>query len=154
MNPRDELARIIASDPRYALDAYVFVIDALTLARRRKLAAVEKNDGADSLSRKARGPRGSAPRPKKRGLTGHVNGRELCAAFRELAVVHYGALAATVLGHWGVYSTGDIGEIVFNMITAGGLEKTPGDSRSDFDDVFDFETALKPESFVAADDSM
>jgi uncharacterized repeat protein (TIGR04138 family) len=152
MNALEELARIIAGDPRYAVDAYVLVIDALTLARRRKLAAVEKHDGADSLSRKVRSPRGAAPTPKKRGLAGHVNGRELCEAFRELALVHYGALAAIVLGHWGVHSTGDIGEIVFNMITAGGLEKMPSDSRSDFDDVFDFETALKPASFVAADD--
>ncbi len=154
MNPRDELARIIASDPRYAVDAYVFVVDALSLARRRKLAVAKKDAAADGFSQRAGGPRGSAPRPKKRGLTGHVNGRELCEAFRELALLHYGALAATVLGHWGVRSTSDIGEIVFNMITAGGLEKTPGDSRSDFDEVFDFETALKPPSFVPADDSI
>jgi uncharacterized repeat protein (TIGR04138 family) len=154
MNPRDELARIIALDPRYAVDAYVFVIDALTLARRRKLAGLEKDESTAGFSQKARGPRGSAPRPKKRGLTGHVNGHELCEAFRELALLHYGAMAATVLGHWGVRSTGDIGEIVFNMITAGGLEKTPSDSRSDFNDVFDFETALKPASFVPADDSI
>ena len=52
--------------------------------------------------------------------------------------------AATVLAHWGVRSTSDIGDIVYNLIAAGDLEKTAADSRSDFDNVFDFETALKP----------
>ncbi len=83
-----------------------------------------------------------------------MSGRELCEGVRELALKQYGALATTVLGHWGVRSTADVGEIVFNMIAAGGLEKTPGDCRSDFHDVFDFETALKPESLLAADDAV
>jgi uncharacterized repeat protein (TIGR04138 family) len=53
-------------------------------------------------------------------------------------------MAATVLSHWGVRSTSDIGDIVYNMIAAGDLEKMPSDSRSDFDEVFDFAKALKP----------
>ena len=61
-----------------------------------------------------------------------------------MALRQYGLLAATVLDHWGVRSTSDIGDIVYNLIAAGDLEKTPNDSRSDFDNVFDFEAALKP----------
>ena len=57
-----------------------------------------------------------------------------------------------MLDHWGVRSTSDIGEIVYNLIAAGDLEKTPSDSRSDFDHVFDFETAFKPGPTVASDD--
>ena len=44
----------------------------------------------------------------------------------------------------GTASTSDIGEIVYNLIASGDLDKTPADQRSDFDDVFDFATALRP----------
>jgi uncharacterized repeat protein (TIGR04138 family) len=57
-----------------------------------------------------------------------------------------------VLNHWGMRSTADIGDIVYNLIAAGDLEKTPSDSRSDFDDVFDFDTAFKPRSTIASCD--
>ncbi len=65
----------------------------------------------------------------------------------------FGLLAATVFGHWGVRSTSDIGDIVYHLIDAGDLEKTPSDSRSDFDNVFDFETALRPRPLLANDDT-
>ena len=57
-----------------------------------------------------------------------------------------------MLAHWGIRSTSDIGEIVYNLIAAGDLEKTPSDSRSDFDNVFDFETAFKPGSSLPLTD--
>jgi uncharacterized repeat protein (TIGR04138 family) len=76
----------------------------------------------------------------------------VCEAVRRLALRQYGLLAATVLAHWGIRSTSDVGEIVYNMIATGDLEKTPSDSRSDFDNVFDFETALRPKLFQAMDD--
>lgn len=152
MNFRDEFARVIAGDPRYSIDAYEFIVAALSRARRRKLAAAQKEQDTERPKGAARGARGPTPRSKKKMTSGHVSGRELCEAVRDLAVREYGSLAATVLGHWGVHSTADIGDVVFNMIAAGGLEKTPSDSRSDFDNVFDFETALKPRSLLAADD--
>ena len=55
---------------------------------------------------------------------------ELCEAVRKLALRQYGLLAGTVLAHWGVRSTSDIGDIVYNLIAAGDLEKTDGDSRT------------------------
>ena len=57
----------------------------------------------------------------------HVNGRELCEGARRLALEHYGLMAMTVLALWGIRSTSDIGEIVFNLIASGDLEKTPND---------------------------
>jgi uncharacterized repeat protein (TIGR04138 family) len=85
---------------------------------------------------------------------GHVDAGELCDAVRKLGLRQYGSLAATLLAHWGVHSTADIGEIVFNLIAAGDLEKTDGDSRSDFNNLFDFETAFNaPTSPPAADRS-
>ena len=57
-------------------------------------------------------------------------------------------MAITVLNEWGIHSTSDIGEIVFNLIASGDLDKTPSDKRSDFDDVFDFAKALQPKSLL------
>ena len=37
MNFRDELARIIAGDPRYSIEAYAFVLEALNHAKYVKL---------------------------------------------------------------------------------------------------------------------
>ena len=74
---------------------------------------------------------------------GHVDAGELCDAVRKLGLRQYGSLAAMLLAHWGVRSTADIGEIVYNLIVAGDLEKTEGDSRSDFDNLFDFNIAFK-----------
>ena len=37
MSFRDELARIIADDPRYSIDAYAFILEALNHARHQKL---------------------------------------------------------------------------------------------------------------------
>ncbi len=81
-----------------------------------------------------------------------MTGRELCESVKKVALGQYGLLAATVLAHWGIRSTSDIGDIVYNMIAAGDLEKTPSDSRADFDNVYDFATALKPKLALALDE--
>ncbi len=52
-------------------------------------------------------------------------------------------MAKTVLKHWGVSSTGDFGNIVFNLIDTQLLTKTEQDARSDFENVFDFEEAFR-----------
>ena len=154
MSFRDELARIIANDPRYSIDAYAFILEALNHARHRKLKLKGKGQNPDQkrASRAARSERPGSSADKKSRVSGHVAGQELCESVRKLALRQYGFLAATVLDHWGVRSTSDIGEIVYNLIAAGDLEKTPSDSRSDFDQIFDFETAFKPGPTVASDD--
>jgi len=152
MNFRDELARIIASDPRYTIEAYAFTLEALHHARAQKLKGKSRDPDQERSSQPARGARSSSSQSKKPRGSDHVTGRELCEAVRKLALRQFGLLAAIVLGHWGVRSTSDIGEIVYNLIAAGDLEKTPDDSRSDFDNVFNFETALKPKTLLAADD--
>ena len=58
----------------------------------------------------------------------------------------------TVLKQWGLRSTSDIGEMVYNLIASGDLEKTPKDARSDFDDVYDFEAAFRRDYVLALDD--
>jgi uncharacterized repeat protein (TIGR04138 family) len=59
-----------------------------------------------------------------------------------------------VLGTWGIYSTRDFGEIVFNMIDIGQMRKTRKDKREDFHDVYDFEEAFTRDlSFSVPDNS-
>jgi uncharacterized repeat protein (TIGR04138 family) len=149
---RDELARVIANDPRYSIEAYAFILEALNQARQLKLKGLGRDratrDAAKS-SAKAPPEPGSSGKPR---VMGHVDAGELCDAVRKLGLRQYGSLAAMLLAHWGVHSTADIGEIVYNLIAAGDLEKTEGDSRSDFNNLFEFETAFKaPSSPPAAD---
>jgi uncharacterized repeat protein (TIGR04138 family) len=111
------VAKVVAKDLRYKPAGYEFLFDALDATRRR--LSKERNH-----------------------KVGHVTGAELSEGFRRLAIDHFGLMARTVLGQWGIHSTADIGEMVFNLIDSGDLEKTESDSRADFKDVFDFEGAF------------
>src|SRR6185437_6521372 len=73
----------------------------------------------------------------------HLTGQELCEAIRLFALDQFGYMAKCVLNSWGVHSTSDFGEIVFNLIRIGQMRKTSKDRREDFDDVFDFEAGLR-----------
>ena len=46
--------------------------------------------------------------------------------------------APTVLGHWGIASTADLGRMVFTLIDVGLLARQPSDKPEDFDRVYDF----------------
>ncbi len=153
MSIRDELARVIARDSRYSIEAYAFVLESLRLARHHKLKGQAKRRERTAASR----PRKKNPKPKADQTefdeSGHVTGRELCQAARRLALRHYGLMALTVLEQWGLRSTSDIGNIVFSLIDTGNLDKTPTDTRADFDHVYDFETALRPKLVLAEKNS-
>lgn len=73
----------------------------------------------------------------------HVDGKELAHAVRELALERFGLMSRLVLEHWGVRSTADVGDIVFAMVDTGLLMSQPGDSRTDFADVFAFDEAFE-----------
>ena len=73
----------------------------------------------------------------------HVDGRELAHAVRELALERFGVLSRLVLDHWGVRCTAHVGDIVFALVDTGLLMSQPGDSRQDFEDVFDFDEAFE-----------
>lgn len=72
----------------------------------------------------------------------HLTGRELAVGCRDLALQRYGVLARTVLDHWGVRDSADIGEIVFALVDVGLLASQPNDSKEDFIGVFDFHQAF------------
>ena len=73
----------------------------------------------------------------------HISGQELANGVRRLALEHYGPMARTVLQHWGIHATEDLGDIVFALVECGVLVRQEGDSREDFRDVFDFEEAFE-----------
>jgi uncharacterized repeat protein (TIGR04138 family) len=73
----------------------------------------------------------------------HITGGELAHGVRELALKQYGPMARTVLAHWGIHETEDLGDIVFAMVECGVLIKREEDRREDFQDVFDFEEVFE-----------
>ena len=99
-------------NPRYSDTAYLFVLAALQFA-------INELD---------------EPR--------HITGQELAEGCRDLAIERFGPMARTVLEHWGIHSTGDMGEIVYALIECRVLIKQDDDSLDDFQDVFDFDDAF------------
>jgi len=73
----------------------------------------------------------------------HVSGQELAEGVRGLALDRFGPMARTVLEHWGIHDTEDMGRVVFAMVEQGILIKQDGDQPEDFSDVFDFEEAFE-----------
>jgi len=69
----------------------------------------------------------------------HISARELTVEVGRLAIERYGLLSRTVLGHWGIQATEDVGAIVFALVDAGILVKQDDDRIEDFAEVFDFE---------------
>jgi uncharacterized repeat protein (TIGR04138 family) len=106
------LEQVIAKDPRYKPEAYVFVHDALGHTWSR-------------LNQRR-----------------HITGKELLDGIRDLALKRYGPMARAVLNSWGVRTTDDFGIIVFNLVDAGVLSKTDEDHIEDFHAVYDFDEAF------------
>ncbi len=120
------LISVLKRDRRYKFEAYEFVREALSYAQN-----VMQIEGGEPVG----------PNPDER----HLTGQQLCEASRQYALEQYGLLAKVVLNSWGILSTGDLGEIVYNMIGAQMMKKSTSDRREDFDDVFDFAVAFEQE---------
>ena len=123
------LVQLVRRDRRYPLDAYLFVRDALSYAA--DILAM----GCESVTETSAG---KTPR-----IEHHLTGQELCEALRIFAMNQFGLMSPAVLKSWGICSTGDFGEIVYNMIEAGLMKKSQGDRRCHFDEVYDFDTAFE-----------
>jgi uncharacterized repeat protein (TIGR04138 family) len=48
-----------------------------------------------------------------------------------------------VLNRWGLRSTSDFGEVVYNLIRIGEMKKSKTDRREDFDNVYNFDEAFR-----------
>src|SRR5262245_63706178 len=134
LDPGHPLAKLLKHDKRYKFDAYVFVFEALNYAQEQMGLGEEKSAEEEEPTETKRGA--------KRKVERHLTGQQLCTAARQYALEQYGLMAKAVLNSWGLKSTRDIGEIVFNLIEIGQMRKTKQDTRDDFDNVFDFDTAF------------
>ena len=126
---------LLKHDRRYKPHAYTFVFEALHYAQ----TVLEL--GADKPSEPAAAP--SDEEEESESPQRHVTGQELCEAIRQYSLEMYGYMSKTVLNSWGIRTTGDFGEIVFNLIKIGKMRKTPDDCREDFENVYDFDEAFE-----------
>jgi uncharacterized repeat protein (TIGR04138 family) len=78
---------------------------------------------------------------------GHISCEELLDGLRVTAARQFGPMAKEVLNHWAIYTTRDIGNIVFGLIEADLLESSEEDLIEDFDDVFDFRKVFEEDYF-------
>ena len=141
MSLREAIGVAVVRDSRYTIEAYEFIFAALDRAKIRKRKA-----------RKARGNAGPRKRRSGNAASRHVTGRDLCNAARDLALDLFGLMALSILERWGLRSTSDIGEVVYNLIESGDLERSAEDDRADFDDVYDFEAALRLDYVIPIED--
>jgi len=134
LDPSERFAQLLREDKRYKFEAYVFVFEALNYAQKvLRMGRETPSEPSEFNDPEEDEPSG----PHK-----HVTGQELCEAARRYALEQYGYMAKTVLNSWGIHSTSDFGEIVYNMIRIGRMRKTAEDRREDFDNVYDFDTAF------------
>jgi len=112
------LGLILAKDPRYQRDAYLFVKDALDYTQK---LVVKEN----------------------KGEMRHVSGQELLGGIRDYALAQFGPMTKMVFEEWGIKRCEDFGEIVFNMVEIGLLGKTDKDSREDFANGYNFDDAFR-----------
>lgn len=105
----DTVDALRAARARYAREAYGFVVAALGATVQAlppdRLADVERR---------------------------HLSGRELLAGVVRVAATEFGPLAPMVFREWGVRTSEDVGEIVFELVRAGQLSARPEDTLEDF----------------------
>lgn len=118
MSVQDWMREIARKDPRYAPEAYRFLVESLGHAMR--LAGKEDAEGPER----------------------HVSGGELLQGMRFYALELFGPLAAQVWRSWGVHSTLDWGHMVFRMVDEQKLARNESDTIEDFRDGFDFDEAF------------
>lgn len=147
--------KLLKRDPRYKLEAYQFVREALSFGQNMLgLGEVRPSEGEDAShppeEESAAAPPSAAEAAESREAgedweppaERHLTGQELCGAIREYAIDQYGLMAKVVLNSWGVRSTSDFGEIVYNLINIDMMKKSKTDRREDFDNVYDFDEAF------------
>ena len=130
------LYQIVNQDPRYPIDAYKFVQDALAYA------ADSLELGSQIYSDPEFDPETATHRARRER---HLTGQQLCEAIRRYALNQYGYMAKIVLNNWNMETTGCFGDIVYNMISVGLMKKSSRDKRSHFDDVYRFDEVFQTE---------
>jgi uncharacterized repeat protein (TIGR04138 family) len=136
IDPAHPLSKLLKQDTRYKFDAYVFVFESLNFAHEQ-LGMGQDQPPDEEGTTKPETKRGKSKKAER-----HLTGQQLCEALRKYASDQFGLMAKAVLGSWGLRSTSDIGNIVFNLIEIGQMRKTKQDRREDFDNLYDFDEAF------------
>lgn len=108
----DVLAQIRATESHYDERAYLFVLASIEFLQTKL--------------------------PARR----HVTAAEVSEACRDFALEQYGLMARSVLDHWGVHRTEDIGRIVYALVEIGLLVTQSTDREEEFAGVFSFDDAF------------
>jgi uncharacterized repeat protein (TIGR04138 family) len=77
----------------------------------------------------------------------HVSVEQLLDGIKDFALEQFGPLSRIVLEEWGIYCTEDIGEIVFDLVDGGLLNKQESDDKRDFSRGFSFREVFE-ENYV------
>jgi uncharacterized repeat protein (TIGR04138 family) len=145
---QNPVAQLLREDPRYQLEAYQFVREALTYAQESMAAG---DDRPEDTGRPADPVSDELTEPSE--VDRHLTGQQLCEAIRRYALEQFGYMTQVVLKSWGVTNTGDFGEIVYNLIRIGFMKKSEADRREDFDNVYNFEDAFRHQFHIAPPES-
>src|SRR5271157_5087326 len=103
------ISNIYTKDSRYYPEAYEFVMEALSFSQKR--------------FKKAK----------------HVSGQELLAGIKALLLKKFGPMTMTVLKYWGIKTTDDFGNIVYNLVENKVLAKDAQDHYDSFKNAYDFD---------------
>lgn len=114
----ETIEQILAKDPRYDREAYAFVRDSLDYTVKK----IRKAPPAAAHS--------------------HVTAKELLEGVRQHALAEFGPMVPTVFSFWGIHSSADIGQIVFNLIESGLFGRSEQDRIEDFNGALDFHKAF------------
>ncbi len=117
------ISQYIIEDPRYPVEAYYFLRSAFDDTQRKFEEESREKGDAD------------APRS--------LSASELTQGFLDYAIFQFGPMAAFVMREWGIITTSDIGNLVYNLIEMKIFSENEGDKKSDFDNLFDLEAELK-----------
>jgi uncharacterized repeat protein (TIGR04138 family) len=120
VSQKEAIEKAAEARGRFSPEAYVFTYEALgyTLERRAK-----------------------------EGRRGHVTGRELLDGILAFGRRSFGYLGKAVFESWGLKTSSDFGDVVFDLVDAEVLAKQDSDEKSDFDGGFEFAEAFE-KSFI------
>lgn len=125
MTPIDiKLREVRQKDPRYARNAYLFAFQSLDYTLRDKMGLTD-----EVMAEMEENER-------------HLSAEQLLLGMRDCAVEQFGFLAKDVWESWGIRTTEDWGNVVFNLIEASLMRASDDDKREDFQGVFDLQQAF------------
>ena len=141
--------QLLKDDPRFRMEAYQFVREALSYGQRFQQQETETDLEEEEVDLEdldlecfEEEDEDLEGWEEEEEAESHLTGQVLCQAIRQYATQQYGLLAKVVLNSWGIHTTSHFGDIVYNLISINMMKKSKSDRREDFDDQYDFEDAF------------